>query len=289
MLDLHTVEHGYTEVIPPYLVNEASLLASGQLPKFEPDLFQLDGSPYWLIPTAEVPLMNLHRDEILDEAALPLRYTAFTPCFRSEAGSYGRDVRGLIRLHQFHKVELVQITTQEASEAALEEITRHAETVLERLELPYRVVTLSRGDTGFHQREDARPRGLAAVAAGLPRDLVVQQLRRLPGAPRRPALPARRRRQAQARAHAQRLGPRGRSHAGRGARELPAGRRLGGRARRAAPVHGRARAHHRRSELNPTGRRLNEAVLPLQASALVSARRAKRGTPPTSSRTRLTK
>ncbi|HEX2464691.1 MAG TPA: serine--tRNA ligase [Thermoanaerobaculia bacterium] len=150
MLDLHTVEHGYTELIPPYLTNEASLLASGQLPKFESDLFRLADSPYWLVPTSEVPLVNMHRGEILDETALPLRYTAFTPCFRSEAGSYGRDVRGLIRLHQFQKVELVQITTQETSEAALEEITRHAATVLERLELPYRVVTLSRGDTGFH-------------------------------------------------------------------------------------------------------------------------------------------
>ena len=150
MLDLHTVEHGYTELIPPYLTNEASLIASGQLPKFEADLFRLADSPYWLVPTAEVPLVSMHRGEILDEVALPLRYTAFTPCFRSEAGSYGRDVRGLIRLHQFHKVELVQITTQETSEAALEEITRHAATVLERLELPYRVVTLSRGDTGFH-------------------------------------------------------------------------------------------------------------------------------------------
>ncbi len=150
MLDLHTVEHGYTELIPPYLTNEASLIASGQLPKFEADLFRLADSPYWLVPTAEVPLVSMHRGEILDEVALPLRYTAFTPCFRSEAGSYGRDVRGLIRLHQFQKVELVQITTQETSEAALEEITRHAATVLERLELPYRVVTLSRGDTGFH-------------------------------------------------------------------------------------------------------------------------------------------
>jgi seryl-tRNA synthetase len=150
MLDLHTGEHGYTELIPPYLTNDASLVASGQLPKFAADLFHLEGSPYWLVPTAEVPLVNLHRDEILEEAALPLRYTALTPCFRSEAGSYGRDVRGLIRLHQFHKVELVQITTPETSETALEEITRQAATVLERLELPYRVVTLSRGDTGFH-------------------------------------------------------------------------------------------------------------------------------------------
>jgi seryl-tRNA synthetase len=149
MLDLHTTEHGYLEMIPPYLTNDASLLASGQLPKFAGDLFHLDGSPYWLVPTAEVPLVSLHRGEILEESALPLRYTAFTPCFRSEAGSYGRDVRGLIRLHQFHKVELVQFSTPEQSAAALEEITRQAGAVLERLELPYRVVTLSRGDTGF--------------------------------------------------------------------------------------------------------------------------------------------
>jgi seryl-tRNA synthetase len=149
MLDLHTGEHGYTEIIPPYLTNDESLFASGQLPKFAADLFHLDGSPYWLVPTAEVPLVSLHRDEILEESALPLRYTALTPCFRSEAGSYGRDVRGLIRLHQFHKVELVQFTTAETSAAALDEITRQASTVLERLELPYRVVTLSRGDTGF--------------------------------------------------------------------------------------------------------------------------------------------
>ena len=150
MLDLHTGGHGYTELIPPYLTNDASLLASGQLPKFAGDLFHLDGSPYWLIPTAEVPLVSMHRGEILDEDVLPLRYTALTPCFRSEAGSYGRDVRGLIRLHQFHKVEMVQITTAEASAAALDEITRHAATVLERLELPYRVVTLSRGDMSFN-------------------------------------------------------------------------------------------------------------------------------------------
>jgi seryl-tRNA synthetase len=150
MLDLHTGGHGYTELIPPYLTNDASLLASGQLPKFAGDLFHLDGSPYWLIPTAEVPLVSMHRGEILDEDVLPLRYTALTPCFRSEAGSYGRDVRGLIRLHQFHKVEMVQITTAEASAAALEEITRHAAAVLERLELPYRVVTLSRGDMSFN-------------------------------------------------------------------------------------------------------------------------------------------
>ncbi|MEE2775573.1 MAG: serine--tRNA ligase [Acidobacteriota bacterium] len=149
MLDLHTEEHGYTEWIPPYIANEESLTTSNQLPKFADDHFHLDDSGYWLIPTAEVPLTNIHRGEILDEAELPLRYTAFTPCFRAEAGSHGRDVRGLIRNHQFHKVELVQLTTPAASAAALEEMVRHAGRVLELLEVPYRVVTLSRGDMGF--------------------------------------------------------------------------------------------------------------------------------------------
>ena len=149
MLDLHTEEHGYTEWIPPYITNEDSLTTTNQLPKFSEDLFHLEDSSYWLIPTAEVPLTNIHRGEILDEADLPLRYTAFTPCFRAEAGSHGRDVRGLIRNHQFHKVELVHLTEPKDSEAALEDMAGHAERVLELLDLPYRRVTLSRGDMGF--------------------------------------------------------------------------------------------------------------------------------------------
>jgi len=149
MLDLHTREHGYREVLPPFIVNRESLTGTGQLPKFEQDLFHLEGFPYYLVPTAEVPLTNLHRDEILDEAQLPVRYTAYTPCFRSEAGSYGKDVRGLIRQHQFNKVELVQLTAQEKSFEALEELTGHAEKVLQLLGLPYRVMTLSTGDMGF--------------------------------------------------------------------------------------------------------------------------------------------
>ncbi|HEX9944918.1 MAG TPA: serine--tRNA ligase [Thermoanaerobaculia bacterium] len=149
MLDLHTREHGYTEVLPPFIVNRETLIGTGQLPKFEQDLFHLEGHPYYLIPTAEVPVTNLHRDEILDEDRLPVRYTAYTPCFRSEAGSYGKDVRGLIRQHQFQKVELVQLTTPETSYGALEELTDHAERVLQILELPYRVMTLSTGDLGF--------------------------------------------------------------------------------------------------------------------------------------------
>ena len=149
MLDLHTSAHGYREVLPPFIVNRTALEGTGQLPKFEQDLFKLEGLDYFLVPTAEVPLTNLHRDEVLDEASLPRRYTAYTPCFRSEAGSYGRDVRGLIRQHQFNKVELVQLATPETSYLQLEEMTRHAERVLELLELPYRVLCLSTGDMGF--------------------------------------------------------------------------------------------------------------------------------------------
>ena len=150
MLDLHTQEHGYREVYVPYMVNADSLRSTGQLPKFEADLFKLSGElNYYLIPTAEVPVTNLARDRILDADRLPLRYVCHTPCFRSEAGSYGKDVRGMIRQHQFEKVELVQIVRPEDSYAALEELTRHAETVLQRLELPYRVMALCTGDIGF--------------------------------------------------------------------------------------------------------------------------------------------
>lgn len=149
MLDLHTGEHGYLETLPPFIVNADSLFGTGQLPKFEQDLFHLEGFAYYLTPTAEVPLTNLHREEVLDEADLPLLYAAYTPCFRSEAGSYGKDVRGLIRQHQFNKVELVHVVHPDLGWEALETLTRHAEEVLRRLELPYRVVTLSTGDMGF--------------------------------------------------------------------------------------------------------------------------------------------
>lgn len=150
MLDLHTQEHGYREVYVPYMVNTDSLRGTGQLPKFEADLFKLSGElNYYLIPTAEVPVTNLARDSILDNDQLPLRYVAHTPCFRSEAGSYGKDVRGMIRQHQFEKVELVQIVRPKDSYTALEELTGHAERVLQRLELPYRVVALCTGDIGF--------------------------------------------------------------------------------------------------------------------------------------------
>ena len=150
MLDLHTGDHRYTEVEPPFLVNADSLRGTGNLPKFEQDLFKIAGDwNLYLIPTAEVPLTNLHRGEILDGRQLPIRYTAYTPCFRSEAGSYGADVRGLIRQHQFDKVELMKFTTPEASYDELEALTLNAEEVLKRLELPYRTMLLCTGDMGF--------------------------------------------------------------------------------------------------------------------------------------------
>ena len=152
MLDVHTEEHGYTEVYAPYLVNAASMTGTGQLPKFEADLFKIlrpDAEPLYLIPTAEVPVTNIVRDEILAQDALPLKMVCHTPCFRSEAGSYGRDTRGMIRQHQFDKVELVQVVSAEKSDEALESLTRHAEIILEKLELPYRRVALCTADMGF--------------------------------------------------------------------------------------------------------------------------------------------
>ena len=152
MLDVHTEEHGYTEIYAPYLVNAASMTGTGQLPKFEADLFKIlrpDAEPLYLIPTAEVPVTNIVRDEILAFDALPLKMVCHTPCFRSEAGSYGKDTRGMIRQHQFDKVELVQIVSAEKSDEALESLTRHAEVILEKLELPYRRVALCSGDMGF--------------------------------------------------------------------------------------------------------------------------------------------
>jgi len=162
MLDLHTRKHGYTEVLPPFMVNSKSLFGTGQLPKFADDLFrssdadaegaargEYKDSDHWLIPTAEVPVTNLYRDEILDEARLPISLTAYTPCFRAEAGAAGKDTRGIIRQHQFQKVELVKFTRPEESDAQHEQLTRDAEEILEALELPYRRVLLSTGDTGF--------------------------------------------------------------------------------------------------------------------------------------------
>ncbi len=149
MLDLHTQRHGYVEVLPPFLVNTATMTATGQLPKFADDLFRAEGWDLWLIPTAEVPVTNIHRDETLAAKDLPIKYCAYTPCFRSEAGSHGKDTRGLIRQHQFDKVELVKFTTPETSARELDNLLADAEEVLQLLELPYRVVTLCSGDLGF--------------------------------------------------------------------------------------------------------------------------------------------
>jgi len=149
MIDIHVSEHGYTEVLPPFAVNRQSMTNTGQLPKFEQDLFKLEGWDYFMIPTAEVPLTNLHQGEVLDEGRLPIYYTAVTPCFRSEAGSYGKDTRGLIRQHQFNKVEMVKLTQPEASYDELEKMLTNAEAVLRRLGLPYQVVSLCTGDMGF--------------------------------------------------------------------------------------------------------------------------------------------
>lgn len=150
MLDTHTREHCYTEVLPPFIVNRQSLFGTGQLPKFEADLFKLtDEREFYLAPTAEVPVTNIHRSEILDGKRLPIKYVAYTPCFRSEAGSYGKDTRGIIRQHQFNKVELVKLTRPEQSYDELESLTRDAEEILRKLEIPYRVVALSTGDLGF--------------------------------------------------------------------------------------------------------------------------------------------
>lgn len=153
MLNLHSEQHAYTEVYVPFMVNKETLFGTGQLPKFEEDLFKLEGEQeYYLIPTAEVPVTNITRDEILEESSLPLKYVCHTPCFRSEAGSYGKDTRGMVRQHQFEKVELVQIVKADDSERAHEELTAHAEEVLQMLELPYRTVILCAGDIGFGAR-----------------------------------------------------------------------------------------------------------------------------------------
>ncbi|MDD4584788.1 MAG: serine--tRNA ligase [Bacilli bacterium] len=149
MLDVHTNEHGIKEIIPPFMVNATSMYGTGQLPKFEEDLFKIEKEGFYLIPTAEVPVTNLHANEILDIKQLPIKYCAYTPCFRSEAGSAGRDTRGIIRLHQFNKVELVRFTTPETSYQNLEELTHDAEEILQKLELPYRVIQLCTGDIGF--------------------------------------------------------------------------------------------------------------------------------------------
>ena len=183
MLDLHTSEEGgYTEVNPPFLVRDNAAYGVGQLPKFAEDMFHTDNG-FWLIPTAEVPLTNLVNDTVLDEKELPLRFTAWTPCFRSEAGAAGKDTRGMIRQHQFPKVELVSITTPEQSDAEHERMTGRAEEVLKRLGLAFRTIVLCGGDMGTGVAQDLRHRSLAARPERLSRDFELLQLRRLPGPP----------------------------------------------------------------------------------------------------------
>lgn len=196
MLDLHTEQHGYSENYVPYLVNQDTLYGTGQLPKFAGDLFhtrpleeEADTSNYALIPTAEVPLTNLVRGEIIDEDDLPIKMTAHTPCFRSEAGSYGRDTRGLIRMHQFDKVEMVQIVRPEDSMAALEEMTGHAEKVLQLLGLPYRKIILCRKRHGLWRLQNLRPGSMDPGTEHLPRDLFLLQRLGFPGASYAGSLP----------------------------------------------------------------------------------------------------
>ena len=240
MLDLHTGSFGYVEVSPPALVNDQAVFGTGQLPKFGDDLFRtIDGR--WLIPTAEVPLTNMLAGEILQEESLPLRFTALTWCFRAEAGAAGKDTRGMIRQHQFTKVELVSITTPEQSEDEHERMTACAEEVLKRLGLPYRVVVLSTGDMGFAARKtydievwlpgQGRYREISSCS-----NCGDFQARRM-NARYRPS----RRESHPLRAHAERLRPRRRPHADRRAGELPAAGRLGRRPRHAPPLHGRSR------------------------------------------------
>ena len=223
MLDLHTSKHGYTEVLPPFMVNSKSLFGTGQLPKFAEDLFrcsdadaeaaargEFKDNDHWLIPTAEVPVTNLYRDEILDEARLPISLTAYTPCFRAEAGAAGKDTRGIIRQHQFQKVELVKFTRPEESDAEHEQLTRDAEEILEALEPSLSARSALHRRHRLLLRQNLRPGSLAAGAESLPRNLFLLQLRRISGAARQHPLPAgvrRRQGKTRIRAHHQRQRP----------------------------------------------------------------------------------
>ncbi len=239
MLDLHTTEHGYTEVLPPFMVNSKAMTGTGQLPKFAGDLFKVAETDYWLIPTAEVPVTNIYQDEIIEEEDLPIYRCAYTPCFRKEAGSYGKDTRGLIRQHQFNKVELVKFTRPEESYDELEKLTNNAEEVLRRLDLPYRVVSLCTGDLGFRLGKDLRYRGLAPRPERVPGDIVLQQLRGFSGPTGKHKIPGKGEEGDPPRAYAQRLRACRRQDGGGDTRELSAGRRIGRDTEGPRPVHGR--------------------------------------------------
>jgi seryl-tRNA synthetase len=237
MLDVHTLEHGYKETLPPFMVNSGALFGTGQLPKFEQDLFKLtDERNFYLIPTAEVPVTNYHADEILDEKDLPKHFTAYTPCFRSEAGSYGRDTRGLIRQHQFEKVELVKLCTPETSEEEHEKLTANAETILQKLGLPYRTIVLSTGDMGFGAVKTYD------IEVWLPSQKLFE-LRRFSGTQNEPPFPSRRWRQTGIRSYLERFGTCGWPDVDRGVGKLSAGRRHGRRSRGFAAVHERNRGY----------------------------------------------
>ena len=258
MLDLHTTAHKYVEILPPFMVNRDSMTGTGQLPKFEDDLFHIEGPDLFLIPTAEVPVTNIHRDEILAAAELPVCYTAYTPCFRKEAGAHGRDTRGLIRQHQFNKVELVKFVRPENSDRELEKLLSDAEEVLRQLHLPYRVVDLCTGDLGFSAARTFDIEVWLPAQGRVPGDFLLFQLPGLPGPARRHPLPSGRRGAARIRTHPQRLGPGGGANRGGHIGELPAGRRYGARSRAPAPVHGRCGKH---SSLGGVAERFKAAVL----------------------------
>ena len=246
MMDLHTREHGYQEIYVPYIVNRDSLRGTGQLPKFEEDLFRLEGEQgYYLIPTAEVPVTNVARDRIFEDAELGdsgVRFACHSPCFRSEAGSYGRDTRGMIRQHQFEKVEMVQLVRPEQSDEALEQLTGHAESVLQALELPYRKVILCGGDIGFSARKTYDLEVWLPGQDALPGNLFLQQLWRLPGPAHAGALAQPGHRQTRTAAYTERLGPGGGENPGGDTRELPAGRRQRYYPRGSACLYGRRNA-----------------------------------------------
>ena len=230
MLDLHTTKHGYTEIYPPYLVKKECLYGAGQLPKFAENIYHDTEDDLWLIGTAEIPLTNLHRDEMLDAERLPLYYVAYSACFRREKMSAGRDVRGIKRVHQFDKVEMYKFVQPETSYDELEKLLDNAEDVAKGLGLPYRVIMMCTGDLGFTATQEVRHRDVGAGQQGVARSLKLLELRRVPGAPRQHPLPPGGQRPAGVRAHAQRLGAGVAAHHDRHSRAVPAARRHGRRA-----------------------------------------------------------
>ena len=233
-LDLHTREHGFTEIWPPALVNEASARGTGQIPDKEDQMYVVTRDDLYLVPTAEVPVTNIHRDEIIEADQLPIRYVAYSPCFRREAGAAGAKTRGILRVHQFDKVEMVCFERPDDSQRPLEWLTERAEVCLQRLGLPYRVKLHGDGRHGLHAGQEVRPRGLGARRAGLAGGQLGLELPRLPGPPHEHPLAARAGRQAGDPAHAQWLGAGPAAHRRRDPRGLPAAGRLGGGARGAA-------------------------------------------------------